>query len=469
MRFRHRRFPLVALPLFAAGAFSPSTNSPTLPLAAGRIRVAPTRPSPSTHGEALSVGAVQTVYRAGVPHTDRQGNPRHEYDSASFFPRCLYHAMQGSLQSISDAGFNCVHTHESIGISHILDELRSARLQLLKHWPTDEEVRTFALDPRILGWYLDEEPTHRTFLEMARTGNIDLMRQRYETYLSRKAAIKAIDPHHPVFALESGWIPPGHQDWWEQWNRSGDVVAYDHYPLELDTPDIEVLADRVSLAVRITEQKKPVWLTVQAYAGTRAVLPTPEQLRGMVFTAIIHGATGIISFTYDSPVTRIRDVVGIAPDPVLDYDGRGAATPEERSQSRALWRGATALNAELRRLTPLILSPTADLPYAVHYSGQSKTRGPIRTMLKPTKRGYTLFASSIERASLGARFQFLSKIASVRRLEPNGSATALAPNGGVFRDRFGPFSVGVYEITFLPPGAPASPAGSSDSELGAPR
>jgi len=194
-------------------------------------------------------------------------------------------------------------------------------------------------------------------------------------------------------------------------------------------------------------------------------LPTPEQLRGMVFTAIIHGATGIISFTYDSRVTRTSDVVGISPDPVPDYDGRGAATPEERSQSRALWRGATALNAELRRLTPMILSPTADLPYAVHYSGLSETRGPIRTMLKPTKEGYTLFASSIERASLGARFQFLSEIASVRRLEPNGSATVLAPEGGVFRDRFGPFGVGVYEIRFLPrtagPPHPGSPTASS--------
>jgi hypothetical protein len=287
------------------------------------------------------------------------------------------------------------------------------------------------------------------------------MWQRYETYLSRKAAIKAIDPHHPVFPIESGWIPPGHQDWWERWNTSGDVLVYDHYPLELDTPDIEVLADRLSLAARINEEKKPVWLTVQAYAGNRAVLPTPEQLRGMVFTAIIHGATGIISFTYDSWVTRVWDVVGISPDPVPDYDGRGAATPEQRSQSRALWHGATALNAELRRLTPLILSPTADLPYAVHYSGQSKTRGPIRTMLKSTKEGYTLFAANIERAALGARFQFPSEIASVRRLEPNGSATTLAPDGGVFRDRFGPFGVGVYEIRFLPRAHPAAPAGSS--------
>jgi hypothetical protein len=71
-------------------------------------------------------------------------------------------------------------------------------------------------------------------------------------------------------------------------------------------------------------------------------------------------------------------------------------------------------------------------------------------MLKSTKEGYTLFTANIERAALGARFQFPSEIASVRRLEPNGSATTLPPDGGVFRDRFGPFGVGVYEIRFLP-------------------
>lgn len=452
MKHRRLRFMPVILPLVAAGTVSrlaaPGPASPDAYVsgypAGDHIAASLVRP----HDEALSVNAVQRAYLGGVPHTDRHGSRRHGYDTASFFPRCLYHAIQGSLQSIRDAGFNCVHTYESIGIADIMDELRSADLQLLKHWPTDEEVRAFGLDPHILGWYLDEEPTHRTFLDMARTGNQGLMRERFEAYLSRRAAIKAIDPRHPVFPLESGWIPPGHQDWWERWNTAGDVVAYDHYPLERNTRDIEVLADRISLAVRINEESKPVWLTVQAYTGNRAVLPTPAELRGMVFTAIIHGATGIITFAYDSWITRIWAVVGISPDPVPDYDGRGAATPEQRNRSRALWSGASALNAELQRLTPLILSPTADLPYTVHYSGRSRTRGPIRTMLKSSDGAYTLFASNIERSPLAGRFGFSRNIGSVKRLNQDGSSTWLTADGGTFRDSLGPFGVGVYEIRF---------------------
>jgi hypothetical protein len=414
-----------------------------LPLIAGGAL-----PRASSSDVAYRVGAMQTVYRAGVPHTDRHGHLRRRYGSDSFFPRCLYHAIEGSLQAIKRAGFNCVHTYEQIGIHDIMPELRSADLQLLKHWPTDAEVRAFAYDPHILGWYLDEEPTHRAFLEMARTGETGLVQERYEAYLARRAAIKAIDPHHPVLPLESGWIPPGHQDWWERWNSSGDVVAYDHYLLERETPDIEALAERVSLAVRINQERKPVWLTVQAYAGNRIVLPTPEELRGMVFTSIIHGATGIILFAYDSRITRIWDVVGISPDPVPDYDGRGAATPLQQSESRALWHGAAALNAELDRLAPRILSPTATLPYTVHYTGSGTTSRSIRTLLKSHRTGYTLFASNLERAPYAVRFQFSRRLASVARLDSGGSMTALRPDGSVFRDSIGPFGAGVYEIRF---------------------
>jgi hypothetical protein len=414
-----------------------------LPLVgSGALHISPA----SAPEEVYRIGAAQTVYREGAPHTDRHGSVRHGYDSASFFPRCLYHAMKGSLQRIKDAGFNCVHTYEQIEMRDIMGEVRSADLQLLMHWPADAEVRAFARDPHILGWYLDEEPTHRTFLDMVKTGNSGLMQQRWEAYLSRRAAIKAIDAQHPVLPLESGWIPPGHQDWWERWATSGDVVAYDHYPLLEGTADIELLAERVSLAARISREQKPIWLTLQAYAGNRNVLPTPEELRGMAFTSIVHGATGIILFAYDSWITRAWAIVGISPDPLPDYDGRGAATSEQIARSQALWKGAAALNAELDRLAPRILSPTADLPYSVHYAGPGTTSRSIRTMLKSDGAGYTLFASNIERATYDARFQFSRNIASVARLEQDRSTTPLVADGSIFRDSLGPFGVGVYQI-----------------------
>jgi len=141
-------------------------------------------------------------------------------------------------------------------------------------------------------------------------------------------------------------------------------------------------------------------------------------------------------------------VVGISPDPVPDYGGRGAATPEQRSQSRTLWHGAAALNAELDRLAPRILAPTADVPYTVHYTGAGTTSKSLRTLLKSHGTGHTLLVSNIERAPYEARFQFSRRLASVTRLDPDGSTTALVPDGSVFRDSIGPFGAGVYEIRF---------------------
>jgi hypothetical protein len=98
-------------------------------------------PCGSDQPETLSDSAVQTVYRAGVPHTDRHGTFRTRYDTASFFPRCIYHAVAGSFRSIRQAGFNCVHTWEGYGMAGVVAELRGSGLQLIRHWPTDAEVR----------------------------------------------------------------------------------------------------------------------------------------------------------------------------------------------------------------------------------------------------------------------------------------------------------------------------------------
>ncbi len=413
-------------------------GSLALKLSSARIRI--------STAETRSVNAVQTMYRGGVPHTDRNGNIRYRYDGSSFLPRCIYHAIPGSFQAIRSAGFNCAHTYEQYGVADVIGEMRSADLQLLKHWPTDEEIGRFKSDPNILGWYLDEEPTHRTYLEMEKSGRRTLMSERYEAYLSRRAAIKAVDPHHPVFPLESGWIPRGMQSWWERWNTAGDVAVYDHYPLELHTADIELFAKQVSLAAKINRQTKPIWLTVQAYRSNGAILPTPDQLRGMVFTGLIHGATGIIYFAYDSWVTRAWDVVGIAPETPVSHGVHHAATPGEVRRSRALWAGTRALNAELDRLTPQLLSPTATVSYTVSSAGPSRTRSPIRAMLKQREGVYTLFASNIEKASLGARFEFPESLASIRRLNPDGSTTLIATRVSSFGDSFGGFSARVYEI-----------------------
>ncbi len=404
--------------------------------------------------ETLEPAAVQSIYLAGVPHTDARGTVRFRYDAASFFPRCIYHAVPGSFMVIKAAGFNCVHTWEGVGVAEVIDELRSAGLQLIRHAPTDEEVRRFASDRRILGWYLDEEPTGHGYLELKRTGNLDLMPARYEAFVRRRAAIKALDPRHPVFPLDAGFIPPGLSAWWDRWSTSGDVSAHDLYPLQPGTADIEALARSVLRAVHLNRERKPVWIALQAFGGLPGLeapmrMPAADELRGMAFTAIIHGATGIILFAYDSRATRQGHVLGISPHTPERYDSYAVATASQAAASGALWAGAATLNAELERLAPRLLSPTAPLRYDVYCSGESGTSSPIRTMLKKTGGVYTLLAANVEGRPMTARYRFLSGIVSVRRLNADGSVVVLKPDGATFRDALGSFGAAVYEIRFV--------------------
>jgi hypothetical protein len=206
-------------------------------------------------------------------------------------------------------------------------------------------------------------------------------------------------------------------------------------------------------AVRLNHERKPVWVTLQAFGAAPgldqpAQMPTPAELRGMAFTAIVHGATGITLFAYDSHVTRAGSVLGIAPE-TADSDGlHPPVTAAEAAASRALWAGAEALNTELERLTPRLLSPTARMRYSVFFSGQSRTPGPIRTMLKDTRGTCTLLAVNIEARPFGTRFEFPKRIGSVKRLDADGTETVIGADGKMFTDSLDSFGAAVYEIRF---------------------
>jgi hypothetical protein len=279
------------------------------------------------------------------------------------------------------------------------------------------------------------------------------MAQRYQAFVSRRAAIRALDPLHPVFPLDGAYVPPGLGEWWDRWNSAGDVSAHDHYPLHPGSGDLEGLAQSVLRAVRLTGERKPVWITLQAFGGLGGLdpamrLPTPDELRGMAFTAIIHGATGLILFAWDSRVTREGHILGISPTTPERYVSGDTATAADAAASRVLWAGAGALNRELERLTPRLLSPTAGLAYDVRVSGDHRVGSPIRTMLKETEGRYTLLAANLDDRQLGTRYRFAREIASARRLEPDGAATAIESDGTSFTDRLGPLGAAVYELEF---------------------
>ncbi|MEN6358356.1 MAG: hypothetical protein ABFD83_14885 [Armatimonadota bacterium] len=365
--------------------------------------------------------AVQTCYQKGVPHTDRNGHMLSKYDpQRSFLPIGIYHFVLDDQSSgilgfdyLAASGFNCCHYCELQKLSDLIGDAEKSGIQLFPHHPTDEDVKAYKDSPAILGWYLDEEATGFYWGPN--------MEAAFKKFLARRDAIKAIDPNHPVFALDACWITPPATDWWVKWNSSGDVTSHDNYPLNGKHTSLSYdmgIPESISLAVSSVKQKKPMWFCAQAHSYDdpkfRCVFPTPMQERCMIYTALIHGATGIIYFGIDSYILRGGKCIGIAPDPQPDYNrstspDRVKANARQLAASRELWETVVGLNREIAGLRPSILSPTASVPYEVYIQDlpPSVSSSPIRTLLKTNPAGgYTLLLSNVQAKPWNARVRF---------------------------------------------------------------
>lgn len=400
-------------------------------------------------------GAVQTIYQQAVPHTDRMGRLRFSYrNCTSFFPVALYHSLTGrhkghtfQLKTVAEAGFNSIHPWEGQRLDAIIADARANNLQIIFHYPTDAEVKKYALDPNVLAWYLAKEPTG-LFTEEAIYGKL-------AAYNKRVAEIRAIDKARPIFPLDRP-ILKGREADWKVWASIGDISSHFYYPISGDkTASLEVpndMPESVLHAARLNAYKRPVWMVVQAFTkpSERWTMPSTGQLRAMTYAAIIHGATGIIFFSYDSFVTRNGLVIGIAPNPIerhqpLTKTEPLAATKEQLSQSRALWGATKRLNRELAALAPLILTPISKRKLRVFVAGKSVSKTPIRALLKEKDGEVYVIAVNLDETPLEAEFQLGVPPKSISIDFAENAKPTATPKG--WRDKLDGFATRVYRVT----------------------
>jgi hypothetical protein len=296
------------------------------------------------------------------------------------------------------------------------------------------------------------------------------MEGRFEEFLAFKARMSELAPGRPVFVNDVPWITAPATQWWVRWNTEGDISCHDNYPImnrkfrarTLGNEESKTgIPDSVNLAVAVNQEAKPVWLIVGAfrergYSRFPFRMPTPMQLRAQVYAAIIHGATGIIYFTWDTYVSRDGNIVGMSPDPQVAYSTGGPGRtkpsrpkPMDLVASRALWDAAARINAELAELVPSILSPTVGIEteYSLTTRGAPVTDMPIRCLLKHhPDGGYTLLSVNLDDANLVTTFEFPAGIESVQPLFEHREALAI-DEGIRFEDRFEPFDTHVYRVT----------------------
>ncbi len=429
--------------------------------------------------------ATQTIYRHGVPHTDRQGRLLKQYDpERSFFQIGIWGApLPGKYyDSVSDwnvlkeAGINTVWPW-ACDPAQALDAAKPFPFQIvLMGEIADTALGQIRDHPSLLGNVWMDEP-----IGGLGSRDMDELFGKFEAYRQR---VGQTLPDLPVFINDAPWIMPPATSWWLKWNSSGNVSCQDNYPVMNHTgravsigSEPNGIPQTVSLAVADVREEKPVWLIVGAFEAPGAYgqtfpfrFPAPEQLRACVYAGIIHGATGIVYFTWDTYVPRDGGVIGMAPDPKSAYTpsprkegctNPTPATPMQLVASRALWETARQVNRELAELTPLILSPTAgpEFKYSVDISGKAPTATPLRLMAKKVNASeFLLMTVNLDDAVLKASFTFSDALLKVETLYENQLPLHLPPDAKQFSVTYEPFAVHVIKLSLA--GTDKTPAGT---------
>ncbi len=414
------------------------------------------------------LNAVQLVYRDGVPHTDRRGRRMMEYDrERSFFQIGLWGVSPpGQLYDyyydwavLTEAGFNTVWPwFNAIDPRGWLDAAEEAGLQVVLMGAQSTEVLEQIKDhPNLFGnmWF-DEPLAHYWHSGMD---------EPFAKFLAYRERTKQIAPALPVFVNLCPWIMEPATSWWVKWSNAGDISCHDNYPVMYHRrrnnslgAEPNGIPQSVALAVAANEEQKPVWLIVGAFDQPPWRMPSPEQLRACVYAGIIHGATGIIYFLWDSWANRDGGCIGMSPDPQIvyvpnprqeGYPHPHPATPLQMVKARALWATATQINKELTEQTPAILSPTVgkEVEYTVHIEGESPTDIPIRCLLKPDYEcGYVLLTANVDDAVLNVTYTFAKPLAKVQVLYENKQPASLEPDSESFTLMYEPFDTHVVRI-----------------------
>jgi len=419
--------------------------------------------------------AVQRIYLNGVPHTDRHGRPLVRYTPGqSFFPIGMWGTpLNGESYGqrccdwslLSKNGYNTVWPWPHTGgtFETALKGAKEHGLQVIAMVVAAADIKKFKDHPNFLGNVWMDEP-------IGKLGSTD-MDALFKEFLEYRQRVHQIAPDLRVFINDAPWIVSPATSWWVKWNTAGDVSCHDNYPIMVrrSNPrsigaDTNGIPQSVSLAVASNKEQKPVWLIVGVFEQPTPYghpfpfrYPTPTQLRAQVYAGIIHGATGIHYFIWDSYISRDGGNIGISPNPVNDLlrvNGKvkTSATPLQLVQARALWDTAAQINRELRELTPAILSPTVgrDVDYSVTVEGESPTPNPIRTLLKPNPAGgFLLLTVNLDDSVLKVTYNFPKTLMAVETLFENQPPVALKPKSGSFWQAYEPFESHIFKVALV--------------------
>lgn len=396
---------------------------------------------------------------------------------------CTNVAEDQNLQNVSSAGFNTAILEKNIyPDTNVINKAQSSGLKLLLDM-RDHPTGTFSNlknNSSILGFYVGDDDLARA--KYANTdsdpnNNVDVN----SVYTNLKSYSDSLDTLTQKVVLEAEpGVPTNDAAWWpwyQKFDSVGNVSFHYNYPKSsspfIPWRSVSDVADTVKQQIQNNGSARPSWFIAQAINLKWVIpleFPTASENRAMVYTALVHGATGIFQFSHDgwlrrqpkgSPAPANQGDInwydrhaGIKKTTPVSYPGGDkwaySASLTETAASMNLWRGIDAsqngLNKELQQLRPVLLSPTSSDAYKVFVDQRPISSVPIRTILKNFNGEYYLFAVNIDNATITANFGLTGK--NFDRAEVMFENRSAAISGGnSITETFAPYDVNIYKLT----------------------
>lgn len=360
-------------------------------------------------------------------------------DGKPFFPLGFYGGRNlEDLRRLADSPFNCVldygmtaqdvkMTREYLDEAHRLgvkiifclnDVYPSATYRKkLGDWEGNDAilegvVKTFRDHPALIAWYNNDEIAFEK-------------KEEIEGYYRR---IRELDSNHPQLMVH---YRPGS---YRTFLNAYDIVGVDVYPIPKNP--VTELSDRIDLAYKETEGKKPIWAVPQTFAwyqhrdpedpndtlGRRRLpmprewlngrAPTYHETRAMTYLALVHRAKGIVYWCFYN-MTYLPDFV-------------------ER------WDFMTRIGEEVEALFPVLLSPE-EMVISLEPANEA-----IHCLVKVAEGKKYLLAVNSSRDPHRPSFRMPEGVGQTVNLKFEDRTIPV--KNGLLTDFFAPLSVHVYTL-----------------------
>lgn len=250
--------------------------------------------------------------------------------------------------------------------------------------------------------------------------------------------IKQIDPTRPVYLnLSQGvawdqWVGRGVRtnkpEDYAQYAKGADIVSFDIYPAASDRA-IKGELWRVGYGVKRlkewTQPDKPVWAFIECTRIHGAGKATPDEVRAMVWMALINGATGIQYFVHEWD------------------DNNKLVSASQLLRDPEMREAVGRINRQIHELAPVLNRPSETEMLTIRSLAEDAQ---VEAMVKQTDDAVYLFAVATRGVPTSGEFR-LDGLTGEWTAEVIGEDRTLAVSDGTLTDDFAPWGVHLYRLT----------------------